>query len=152
MAGTYERTPEWRAAASAVMSALNRRRWQDPAYREKRLAGMREQSRQNWDDPAYRAVHVLASAGANNPRWKGGSRNPKGPGWKAARRVVWARDKVCRLCSGPPSKKRRLDVHHVVPRREGGTNDPGNLIGLHHWCHMKVEAGKVQVLEEVPII
>jgi 5-methylcytosine-specific restriction endonuclease McrA len=134
------------------MSALNRRRWQDPAYREKRLAGMREQSRRNWADPAYRAIHVLASAGANNPRWKGGVGVPRGLGWKAARRIVWARDRACRACGGPPSKRRRLDVHHVVPRREGGTNDESNLLGLHHWCHMKVEAGRLKVSGKVPII
>ena len=81
--------------------------------------------------------------GSSNPMWKGGPLNPNGVGWKAIRRVVWKRDKVCRACGLPPYSNRRLDIHHIVPRRQGGTNDPSNLVGLHHGCHMKVEAGKL---------
>ena len=40
-------------------------------------------------------------------------------------------------------------MHHIVTRREGGTNDLGNLVGLHHGCHMKVHVGKASVLKLV---
>ena len=74
--------------------------------------------------------------------WKGGPVNLNGPGWNAARRAIWARDKVCRVCGGPPNPKRRLDVHHIVPRRDGGTNDESNLLGIHHGCHLRLELSK----------
>jgi len=80
-----------------------------------------------------------------NCYWKGGPGFEwSGQGWKAARRAVWARDIVCRVCGGPP-RKRRLDVHHVVARRDGGTNDLGNLVGVHQGrCHKLAEASKVE--------
>lgn len=78
-------------------------------------------------------------AGKNNPNWRGGELKTTNVGWNYARRVVWDRDKVCRLCKLPPYPERKLDVHHIVPRRKGGTNDVTNLVGLHHDCHIKVE-------------
>jgi 5-methylcytosine-specific restriction endonuclease McrA len=130
-------------ATRKATSAAVRRRWQDPVYRQRVIS-------------ALRAVmpHCAGCShpGASNGMWKGGPLNPNGPGWKAARRKVWARDKVCRACGGPPSLKRRLDVHHIMPRRDGGTNDESNLLGLHHGCHMKVEAGRLKVSGKVPII
>lgn len=84
-------------------------------------------------------------AGENNPRWRGGSNNGYGSGWKAARRAVWARDLVCRACGEPPLSNRSLDVHHIVGRRVGGTHDLSNLVGLHHSCHMRVEAGTMNI-------
>ena len=84
--------------------------------------------------------------GANNPNWRGGITGlGYGPGWKAARRVVWERDKVCCSCGTLPVLNRKLDVHHVVERRKGGSNDLDNLVALHHECHMKVHAGKAMI-------
>lgn len=85
---------------------------------------------------------------SDNPAWKGEFCG-YGSGWKAARLQVWERDKVCRACGGLPSPIRRLDVHHIVEPRNGGTNDLNNLVGLHHGCHMKVHAGKAQVDERL---
>jgi 5-methylcytosine-specific restriction endonuclease McrA len=50
------------------------------------------------------------------------------------RREVLARDRHrCRRkgCS----HNRFLDIHHLVPRREGGTHDPANLVTLCASCH-----------------
>ena len=86
------------------------------------------------------------SAGKNNSNWQGGKIKASLVGWNEARRIVWKRDIVCRACCKPPHKNRRLDVHHTKSRREGGDNDPKKLVGLHHSCHMKVEAKKMKVL------
>ena len=78
-------------------------------------------------------------AGEKNPAWKGGPKYRwSGVGWKAARREIWERDKVCQLCGGAPLPNRKLDVHHIIERRDGGTNELYNLIGYHHGCHTKV--------------
>lgn len=84
--------------------------------------------------------HRTGKCGAAARDWKGAIKGA-GPGWKAARKMVWARDKVCRACGLPPHPKRRLDVHHIEDRN-GENNQLENLLGLHHGCHMKAHAGK----------
>lgn len=50
----------------------------------------------------------------------------------AVRKAVYKRDGyACALCDSP----RGLQVHHVVPRSEGGTDFPHNLITLCWRCH-----------------
>jgi hypothetical protein len=80
--------------------------------------------------------------GEKNPNWKGGTCKYSMVGWKEARQQVWDRDKVCRVCGKHPHKNRRLDVHHIKPRRDGGSNDIKFLVGVHHGCHIKLEANK----------
>ncbi len=49
---------------------------------------------------------------------------------------------TCQLC-----KKSCLDnneVHHIIPRNQGGTDKPSNLILLHNTCHKKIHAGKAK--------
>ena len=90
--------------------------------------------------------HTKLRTGSYNPAYRGNKQKWKySLGWKAARRKVWERDKVCRACGLPPVD-RRLDVHHIKPRRLNGSNDLDNLVGLHKWCHRKVEAGKLQII------
>ncbi len=60
----------------------------------------------------------------------------------ATRRYVLARDQQCRVpgCGA----RRRLDVHHVIHRSDGGTNDPCNLIAIcpaHHRMHHRGRLG-----------
>lgn len=95
--------------------------------------------------PGCKCAFHRGLAGSLNPNWKGGSAGTMGIGWKAARKIVWERDKVCRACGKPPHLRRRLDVHHIVPRRQGGTNHLDNLAGLHHACHMQVEIGRMTI-------
>jgi hypothetical protein len=52
----------------------------------------------------------------------------------ARRREVLARDGYRCRASGCESAH-FLDVHHVIPREQGGTNDPANLITLCAPCH-----------------
>ena len=50
------------------------------------------------------------------------------------RREVLARDR--HTCRAPGCRHDRfLEVHHVAPRRNGGTNDPANLVTLCSACH-----------------
>lgn len=78
-------------------------------------------------------------SGEKNPAWKGGPGYEwNGAGWKAARQKIWERDQICQLCYKLPLSSRHLDVHHIVERRDGGSNELNNLVGLHHSCHTKV--------------
>ena len=55
--------------------------------------------------------------------------------WASVREAVLARDELtCQECRErfPASD---LDVHHLVPRKQGGRDDPANLITLCDGCH-----------------
>ena len=50
----------------------------------------------------------------------------------ATRKAVYRRDGFrCALCDSP----RSLQIHHVMHRSQGGSNDPMNLITLCWKCH-----------------
>lgn len=62
--------------------------------------------------------------------------------WRETRVVVLNRDgHRCRACG----QKHGLDVHHVVMRSLGGSDDAGNLIALCRDCHQSVH-GHVLIL------
>lgn len=42
---------------------------------------------------------------------------------------------TCQDCGRTPDYLMLLHVHHIIPRRDGGTNDPSNLITLCSGCH-----------------
>ena len=53
--------------------------------------------------------------------------------WRRVRAAVIARDGgACVDCAATGV---RLEVHHVTPKRHGGTDDPTNLVSLCHPCH-----------------
>ncbi|MBW4620612.1 MAG: HNH endonuclease [Cyanosarcina radialis HA8281-LM2] len=55
--------------------------------------------------------------------------------WQEIRAEVLRRDnKCCQVCGKPYSGQ----VHHVVPRSQGGTDDFDNLMTLCGRCHMLV--------------
>ena len=47
--------------------------------------------------------------------------------------MVLERDPICRGCGRAPS----VHVDHVLPRAQGGTDDPSNLQGLCTPCHSR---------------
>jgi hypothetical protein len=53
--------------------------------------------------------------------------------------------KACEVCGDPVVKE--LEVHHIVPRAEGGSNDLRNLVVLCEKCHDKHHAGHLEVGE-----
>ncbi len=59
---------------------------------------------------------------------------------EALRREILGRDgKKCQDCGWEPEgeyQTRRLHVHHIVERDNGGQNDPGNLVTLCWQCHL----------------
>lgn len=51
-------------------------------------------------------------------------------------------DYTCQYCKGK-SKDNRLEVHHIVFRSQGGSDDENNLITLCKTCHDKLHAGQI---------
>jgi len=74
---------------------------------------------------------------ARRDNWQGRRRIANGWQWATIRQQVHARDRVCVRCGSHS----RLQVHHRVPLRDGGSNELTNLLLLCHRCHVQ-EAGK----------
>jgi 5-methylcytosine-specific restriction endonuclease McrA len=73
---------------------------------------------------------------------KRAARTLKALDWRKVRAVVLARDKHrCRACSSSHG----LDVHHVIMRSLGGSDEAQNLIALCRDCHQSVH-GHVLIL------
>lgn len=69
----------------------------------------------------------------------------KGPnyGFANTKAMVKARDGyTCAICKGK-HKDRRLDVHHIIFRSQGGSDEAKNLITLCHTCHKKLHDGEI---------
>ncbi len=52
--------------------------------------------------------------------------------------AVCGEDKTTRKFSG--WFKAAIDIHHIIPVAEGGTNELKNLVGLCHGCHVAIHA------------
>lgn len=64
-------------------------------------------------------------------------------GFASRREAVLNRDSyTCQICG---AKNTRLEVHHIVYRSHGGTDDENNLITLCESCHKKIHAGEIKV-------
>jgi len=61
--------------------------------------------------------------------------------FSSRREAVLYRDKyTCQICG---KKHTRLEVHHIVYKSQGGTDDENNLITLCEDCHSKVHDGQI---------
>ncbi|MDJ0796020.1 MAG: HNH endonuclease [Calothrix sp. MO_167.B12] len=55
--------------------------------------------------------------------------------WREIRQEVLERDnRQCQVCG----KEHSAQVHHIIPRSQGGTNELSNLIVLCGRCHMLI--------------
>lgn len=71
-------------------------------------------------------------------------------GYLNKRMFVLARDHcTCQCCKGK-SKDKKLEVHHIIYRCNGGTDDVNNLIVVCSTCHKKIHKNKI-VLKDVKI-
>lgn len=79
--------------------------------------------------------------GESSPCWQGG-RIPYGSGWtEAVRQEVRRRDNfTCQVCGKSTAEYgRKLDVHHIVTCRNGGSHSPDNLLTVCQTCHAKLD-------------
>lgn len=69
--------------------------------------------------------------------------------WKRVRDYVIERDGLrCQACYKRGTRK-KLTVHHIIPRAEGGDEELDNLISLHYSCHDYVEAKGFRAVNEI---
>ena len=64
-------------------------------------------------------------------------------GYESTKAYVLERDNYkCQACKGK-KKDKRLETHHIIFRKNGGTNKPSNLLTLCETCHDLVHAEKL---------
>lgn len=69
--------------------------------------------------------------------------------WIFLRRQIIRRDNFkCRRCD-KRFKVVELTAHHLIPRDEGGSNDPSNLVALCSPCHDYVEINDLKTIAEI---
>ena len=63
-------------------------------------------------------------------------------GWDNLRAFILCRDNyTCQICK---KQKGIFDIHHIIQRKDNGSNRPDNLVCVHTDCHKKFHAGKIK--------
>ena len=57
--------------------------------------------------------------------------------------VRWRDEYRCRHCHGKGGPDTKLEVHHIVQRKDGGSDRPDNLVTLCHDCHAALHRGEL---------
>lgn len=69
-------------------------------------------------------------------------------GFENTKAKVLNRDNyTCQYCKNK-HKDKRLEVHHIIFRSQGGSDEENNLITLCHTCHKKLHNGKIILKQE----
>jgi len=60
------------------------------------------------------------------------------------RKIAKQQGYVCPVCKDHLANGEDIHEHHLIPRSEGGGNDPGNLWLVHYYCHRAEHARQRQ--------
>jgi RNA-directed DNA polymerase len=72
--------------------------------------------------------------------------------WDYQRLKLWlSQDGMCAHCGTKfEYDDGRLEDHHIMPIRQGGTDSLSNRVLLHRWCHRRIHALGLEVTKPVP--
>jgi RNA-directed DNA polymerase len=65
-------------------------------------------------------------------------------------RLWWNQDKRCPVCEERITKESGWHVHHILPKSEGGKDNPSNLVMVHPNCHRQIHSRKLNVAKPAP--
>lgn len=89
-------------------------------------------------------THLMKNPNLANPKvrhW--GYQKGTNYGFENTKAMVLNRDDyTCQYCKGK-HKDSKLEVHHIVFRSKGGSDEESNLITLCHTCHKNLHDGKI---------
>lgn len=89
-------------------------------------------------------THLMKNPSLANPKirhW--GYQKGINYGFENTKAMVLNRDRyVCQYCKGK-HKDSKLEVHHIIYRCNGGSDEESNLITLCHTCHKALHDGKI---------
>lgn len=91
-------------------------------------------------------MHLMKNPKLNNEKYKHwGYQKGLNYGFANTKAKVLNRDNyTCQFCKGK-SKDSKLEVHHIIFRRNGGSDEEDNLICLCKTCHDKLHKGKIKL-------
>lgn len=89
-------------------------------------------------------THLMKNPSLANPKVKHwGYRKGINYGFENTKAMVLNRDNYkCQYCKGK-HKDSKLEVHHIVYRSQGGSDEESNLITLCHTCHKDLHDGRI---------
>nr|DAI08056.1 MAG TPA: NinG recombination protein [Caudoviricetes sp.] len=89
-------------------------------------------------------THLMKNPNLANPKVKHwGYQRGANYGFENTRAMVLNRDNyTCQCCKGK-RKDDKLEVHHIIFRSQGGSDEESNLITLCHTCHKNLHDGKI---------
>ena len=89
-------------------------------------------------------THLMKNPSLANPKVKHwGYQRGINYGFENTKAMVLNRDNyTCQCCKGK-HKDSKLEVHHIVFRSQGGSDEESNLITLCHTCHKDLHNGKI---------
>lgn len=88
------------------------------------------------DDPFLRDYWHKRSLKTGKTKWAKGSKYE---------RVANMQEHKCPVCGDSLYNEEEIETHHIIPVKEGGSDDPENLVHLHKACHKQVHSKKNQV-------
>ena len=94
--------------------------------------------------PIKRHVMVKGSYSPDNPALKEYWQNRQAKNCKflfKTRSILWRKQKgKCLICKDNIDNEEPIDIHHIVPRKVGGSDKIDNLAMLHTNCHRQVHS------------
>lgn len=89
-------------------------------------------------------MHLMKNPMLANPKVKHwGYQKGTNYGFENTKAMVLNRDNyTCQYCKGK-HKDSKLEVHHIIFRSQGGSDEDSNLITLCHTCHKNLHDGKI---------
>ncbi|MFA5701300.1 MAG: group II intron reverse transcriptase/maturase [Desulfuromonas sp.] len=105
------------------------------------------------DTPIKRHTKIKSEANLYDPQWEIYFENRLERLWKdsyVVRRKLWTeQDKRCLVCHHLINQGTGGDIHHLVPRVDGGSDKRSNLVLLHPTCHAQLHAVGLKVRKPV---
>lgn len=65
-------------------------------------------------------------------------------------RLWWSQDKKCPICKEKITQETKWNIHHILPKSEGGKDNLSNLVMTHPNCHRQIHSQKLKVVKPVP--
>lgn len=91
-------------------------------------------------------MHLMKNPSLANPKirhW--GYQKGLNYGFENTKAMILNRDNyTCQCCKGR-HKDSKLEVHHIIFRSQGGSDEESNLITLCHTCHKALHSGKINL-------
>ena len=91
-------------------------------------------------------THIMKNPSLSNPKIRNwGYQKGVNYGFENTKAMVLNRDDyTCQCCKGK-RKDSKFEVHHIVYRSHGGSNEANNLITLCRTCHKKIHSGDIKL-------